>query len=184
MIPTFANSTMIEIPASADVMEHSSFVAATMFVPSPVAPVERVVVEPEWRQKVAKNLAEIAKLKPGWDGPGSRAISRSVIYKADVLLLDALGDLTTAKAPFIVPRANGSLQFEWASEKYEAEFYLDINGDRSFWICNRNSGMEFEGHGDEATELLFRWAKRVASVNGNALNVPVQTLPERYLFAA
>jgi hypothetical protein len=131
-----------------------------------------------WKRIIARNLAAIASLETGWDGPNSRAISKNLIYRADRLLRDALEGTTTAVAPYIIPRADGALQIEWATQAFELEFAITEDGQKSFWLCNRSSGIELEEWGDAATEQLFRWAGRMAPQVGNGRNVPVETQSE------
>lgn len=183
MIATFGQSATLPVPGLHELYHHQDIVSAASAHPDTFSG-SCTVRKWDWKNVVANNFAAVSELGPGWDGPQSKSISRYTIYQADVLLRDALASVANAKPPYIVPRADGALQIEWASEKFEAEFALQENGARSFWLRNRETGIEIEDEGDGATELLFRWARRIASEVGNAADVSPPKAVEQFLFAA
>ncbi len=137
-----------------------------------------------WKTAAAKNFAAIAALLDGWDGHGSGRISRKVIYQGDRLLRDALQSTGELSAPYIIPSADGAIQFEWRTAKHELEFRLGEDQSRSFWLRDRDTGAEIEDQGDAATKLFFRWAQQVAAVSGAADVPPATQAPAPVYLAA
>ncbi len=137
-----------------------------------------------WLPAAQRSFSAIKALPDRWDGPRSSRISDAIIYRADRILRDALENVSNAVAPYIVPRADGSLQFEWNTDSHELEFYLNKDGSVSAWVADRNSGAEFEGEGDKAFDILFRWAARVAAKSSDAADVQVPQAAPRILLAA
>lgn len=119
--------------------------------------------KPYWEGLLLRNFAALASLRAGWDGPRSRPIAQGLIYKADRLIRDALDGMPNAKAPNVVPSADGSLQIEWHTANFEFEFTLGIDGHYSAWLHNRETGAEIEGDDSEALDLLLRRARQVAT---------------------
>lgn len=137
-----------------------------------------------WKKNAQRSFSAIGELLPGWGGPRSKPISESTICRADRILQDALEGISRGVAPYIVPGADGSIQFEWNTHDYEFEFTLMSSGESSAWLRNRNSGAEIEKEGDSAIDLLFRWAPRMAAPNRNAVHVGGEASAKRFLFAA
>lgn len=117
-----------------------------------------------WADQLAGNARGIATLKAGWDGPGSVAISPEILARAifyvDTALKDAASDVV---APRLVPGGDGSIQIEWHTRRGELELDLDTDGTMSVWVRNHASGAEFDGEGEEAFALFYRWAPWIAS---------------------
>jgi hypothetical protein len=167
-----------------ELLRHSEIAATSMLVfEMPATSARARASENTWRVAAARNFAAIAALDAGWDGPHSKEISPATIYQAGLLLRDALESQDSSRAPYIIPRADGAVQLEWTTSNYELEFKLRDDGVRSFWLCNRNSGVEIEKEGEAATEFLFRWAKRVASETSDVFDVPIAPTAGQFLFA-
>jgi hypothetical protein len=126
--------------------------------------------------KLSANADGISSLQVGWDGPGSVPISREILTRAmfyiDSALKGAAGDVA---APRLVPGGDGSIQIEWHTRRGELEFDLGTDGAMSIWVRDHASGAEFEGEGEEAFALFYRWASWVASRRHYAPHVPVPT---------
>lgn len=96
-------------------------------------------------------MTRIAKLKEGWDGPGSVPIPVRLIDLADRIVQAACAPI----APFVVPGGDGSLQIEWHTQAGEIEFDIDPNGRFSIWGQDHSTGTEFEGEDARALGLLL-----------------------------
>jgi hypothetical protein len=151
----------------------------------PAAPIKdsSIAEPPQWLEAAQKNFAAISRLPAGWDGPRSKRISLAAIYRMDRILRDALDGQRDALPPYIVPAADGSLQMEWHTASFEFEFLLEEGTTPSAWLRNRKTGAELEGEGDKAIDLLFRWAKQIASPDHGG-NVPSSEEAGRVLLAA
>ena len=128
-----------------------------------------------WSNQLAANARSISALEAGWDGPGSVAISPEILARAvfyvDSALKDVASDLI---APRLVPGGDGSLQIEWHTRRGELELDLDTDGAMSIWIRDHASGAEFDGGGEEAFALFYRWAPWIASRLHDVPHAPVQ----------
>lgn len=128
---------------------------------------------PAWSNAVSKSIQRLKNLAPGWDGPGSVPIVTAALYRAETLIRQALEGRSAALAPFIVPAGDGSIQIEWHKRKAEIELSIESNGDVYLWGRSHVSGHEFEGEGEKALALFFRWAARVATETRDASDVSV-----------
>lgn len=119
---------------------------------------------PDWKSALLANAKSVAALEAGWDGPGSTPISKSVLARAAFYAESALdGAAADFAAPRLVPGGDGGLQIEWHTRRGEIELELDTEGRASIWIRNHLSGAEFDGEGEEALTLFYRWAPWVAA---------------------
>jgi hypothetical protein len=137
----------------------------------------------KWKTVTQKNFAAIAALRDGWDGYSAPKIDYGLIFRADRLLADAFGDLQEASAPYIIPAADGSLQFEWKTLDYQLEFILARDGQRSFWLKNLRTSKQIESDGDGAVQLFYKWARQVAVEPAGAAVVPLPEDEAEQLFA-
>jgi hypothetical protein len=131
-----------------------------------------VVQEPRWLAVFTANVRRVAGLGPGWDGPASVAIARKALFEGAQIVRRALEGVDGAIPPYVVPGGDGSVQIEWHEKHGELE--LDIDKTGAFWIWGRDhrTGAEFEGEGEKACALFYRWAPWVASKSDNGADVP------------
>lgn len=131
-----------------------------------------------WRSSLAKNAHSLSSLAAGWDGPGSAPISSNVISRAVFFAETALTPLDMScdiAPPHLVPGGDGSAQIEWHTKRGQLELDIGVNGELSVWIRDRLNGVEFDGEGEKALTLFYRWAPWVASRDRDASNVLPQT---------
>ena len=138
----------------------------------------------DWSHEFAANAESLVELRPGWDGPGSVAISASALSRAMFYVKTAIGEQRDVTAPRLVPGGDGSVQIEWHSRHGELEFGIDDRGEMSIWIRNHLSGAEFDGDGAEALALFYRWSPWIATRQRDASDVPASTQVATYAFAA
>lgn len=149
--------------------------ARTASPPEPTTQPRRVEEgdQPIWKRQLSANANGISSLKAGWDGPGSVPISREILSRAMFYIESALKAATgDVAAPRLVPGGDGSIQIEWHTRRGELEFDLDTGGEMSIWIRDHASGAEFDGEGEKAFALFYRWASWVASRPHHAAHVP------------
>ncbi|WP_271504344.1 hypothetical protein [Bradyrhizobium sp. CCBAU 11357] len=82
------------------------------------------------------------------------------MFYVDTALKDAASDVV---APRLVPGGDGSLQIEWHTRRGELELDLDTDGAMSIWVRDHATGAEFDGDGEEAFALFYRWAPWIAA---------------------
>lgn len=133
--------------------------------------------QPAWTKQLSANVKGVSSLQAGWDGPGSVPIFREILSRAMFYIESALKAATDdVAAPRLVPGGDGSLQIEWHTRRGELEFDLGTDGEMSIWVRDHASGAEFDGEGEEAFALFYRWASWVASRPRHAIHVP-ETAP-------
>jgi len=133
----------------------------------------RVYNRPSWNDQLSANAHSVLSLRPGWDGPGSIAISATLLSRAMFYVESAIkANATSDAAPRLVPGGDGSIQIEWHTRRGELEFDLDTDGAMSIWIRNHASGAEFDGEGEEALSLFYRWAPWISSRLHDAPHAP------------
>lgn len=120
-----------------------------------------------WQTGMWNRAQHVAKLRAGWDGPGSLPVSPEALYTATRITRLALDGFEQAAAPYLVPGGDGSIQVEWHEAHAELELDIGANGKLSIWGRDHLSGAEFEGEDAEAVNLFFRWAPRVAAHAGH-----------------
>jgi hypothetical protein len=82
---------------------------------------------------VVHRIRELAKLKPGWLGPGTDAPTRELAQ----LLEQVAGDITAVGIPVaIVPTGDGSLVLEWRAG--EVEYTAELAADQSLLLVADN----------------------------------------------
>ena len=100
--------------------------------------------EPRWANVFAFRAQSIGSLTRGWDGPGSVAINRRLLFEAVRIVEKALIGARNAVAPYLVPGGDGSLQIEWHEKDGEFEYDLSVEGSRSIWIRDHRTGEQIE----------------------------------------
>jgi hypothetical protein len=125
--------------------------------------VKPLATEPNWIARLTSNAHRLASLQRGWDGPGSIAISRKLLFLATSHTRFALENLKNVSAPHLVPGGDGSIQIEWHAKHGELEFDIDARGRMSIWIRNHSNGAEFDAENEAALALFYRWAPWIAS---------------------
>ena len=131
------------------------------------------VAVPAWPFLLAANIERLHQLAPGWDGPGSCAISRTALYTARRITRRALAGVNDATAPRLVPGGDGSVQIEWHEKHGELELDIAQDGSLSIWGRDHRNGSEFDGEGSTALALFERWAPRLAANPSYADDVQV-----------
>ncbi|MCX7011155.1 MAG: hypothetical protein NTW86_01075 [Candidatus Sumerlaeota bacterium] len=93
---------------------------------TPPPPVLTQYVNPDFEANVNRELIEVSRLKPNWDGYGAPAIPKPILTAARKILrpLAKRSDIPT---PYVVALMGGRLQFEW----YEGEKCLEIEVETS-----------------------------------------------------
>jgi hypothetical protein len=82
---------------------------------------------------VVHRIRELAKLKPGWLGPGTDAPTPDLA----ALLEPLAGDITALGIPVsIVPNAAGSLVLEWRAN--DIEYTAELDAQRRLFMCADN----------------------------------------------
>jgi hypothetical protein len=120
-------------------------------------------IEPVWSCVLREAASRVRELRPGWDGPGSKAIARSAIFLAETIVRNAIEGRPAAVAPYLVPSGDGSVQIEWHERNGELELLVDENGSLYIWGRSHFYGQEFEGEGEKALALFARWAPQFAA---------------------
>jgi hypothetical protein len=131
--------------------------------------------EPVWMAIVKENARALSELSAGWDGRGSVAISRKVLYRATSYVESALKDLPDVVSPRLVPGGDGSVQIEWHAKHGELEFDMGPHDEMTIWIRDRRNGAEFAGDNQAALTLFYRWAPWIASRQPNDSDAGSQT---------
>ena len=137
-----------------------------------------------WRRHLNVRLGNLRGLEDGWNGPGSLAPSSETISRAVNLVETALSQTRHPIAPFVVPLADGGLQFEWHRRSADLEIAFYGTGEVSALFEDELTGEELEAEGHAAVDLLLRRAQRVAEEVGDAPVAPAPAGQDVYLFAA
>jgi hypothetical protein len=138
-------------------------VGTTAFASTELPP---ITAEPGWRRQFNENAERLRMLPVGWDGPGSVPVRPEILYTASRIMSRALEGLANAKAPFLVPGGDGSVQIEWHEKRGEVELDIARDGSMTVWGRDHLSGAEFEGENEAALDFFFRWAPRLAAPLG------------------
>lgn len=115
-----------------------------------------------WIEQFRARASRLLTLKPGWDGPGSEAVSLHALYYAEHLLGLALAGVRSPVLPAVVPTAAGGVQLEWHGNKVELEVLIDSDRRLTALLEDHETGAEIEGVGEEALDLFVRWAARAS----------------------
>ena len=137
-----------------------------------------------WVAYFLVDARRISALPLGWDGLGSKAPSEETLWMARHALTRALDGMPDAVAPRLVPAGDGSLQIEWHAEHGELEFCIDADGELWAWACDHLNGLEFEGSGEKAIAIFYRWAPRMAAPYRNEIDVRCTAEPAFFQIAA
>lgn len=128
--------------------------------------VREAVPEPvcaAWQELAANRLDRLRAYSKGWDGPASLPISHDALARGGRLLALAFENLAHPAPPAAVPCADGSLQLEWWLTDTRFELSIEADGATYAWAQNRLTGEETEAEGKDATNLFFRWARRLTA---------------------
>lgn len=160
--------------------------AASLGVPPVLQPGETsgYYSTPAWSDALNKNFAALRALRAGWDGPRSSPVNRNLLNIADRLMKDVLEGIPLARAPYVVPTRDGSIQLEWHTARFDFEILLSEDVPTYAWLHDRSTQIEAEGEGDKAIDLVFRWARRVATPAGNEFDETAKAVQETVLLAA
>lgn len=138
----------------------------------------------EWRRHLNVRLGNLRALSDGWNGVGSLAPSSETISLAVNMVETALSQTRRPIAPFVVPLADGGLQFEWHRRSADLEIAFYGTGEVSALFEDELTGEELEAEGHAAIDLLLRRAQRVAEEVGDAPALQVPAPQDVVLFAA
>ena len=87
--------------------------------------------EPKWYKETVLKIRELLQFEENWDGYGSlkpdnNLYSRSLPFIREILEHES-------KAPSVIPIADGSVQYEWHTEKYDLEIRCAYNAASIFF---------------------------------------------------
>jgi hypothetical protein len=102
---------------------------------------------------VAREIDEIATLKPGWDGHDAPVLSGLVASRAFLLLL-SLEDATGGAVPLpatVAPIADGGLQLEWDRDRLQIEVQVAPDGTYGYLLIHDPFGSERYEEADDLT---------------------------------
>ncbi len=116
-----------------------------------------------WQELAANRLDRLRAYTQGWDGPASLPISHDALARGGRLLALAFENFAHPAPPAAVPCADGSLQLEWWLTDTRFELSIEADGSTYAWAQNRLTGEEIEAEGKDATNLFFRWARRLTA---------------------
>jgi len=96
---------------------------------------------PAWLSEVDERLHRFANLEQNWDSYGASPIDEGLIRQALQMLLSS--DLEDVPKPFVVPRKDGGINFEWDfGEKFLS---LEIRKDgMEYFFFNRKDEKSIE----------------------------------------
>jgi hypothetical protein len=80
----------------------------------------------------------------------------------------ALATSVNAQPPYVVPRSDGSVHFEWSSPKWELEAEVANSGALTVILSDLTKDDEVVREGQAGVDLLLHWAPRVAQASNNA----------------
>src|SRR5574341_1404003 len=98
-------------------------------------------------------IGQLSQLQDNWDSYGGKAISPGVCEKAAKYLYAAFRELSnemeSIEMPFIAPASDGSVVFEWASNKTELIVVFRPNAklDVEYLTVEKSAGEEQEKDG-------------------------------------
>lgn len=113
---------------------------------------------PLWRTLSQKRLADVSRLRNGWDGPASLGVDGQTAALAMRLLDIAFESVRHPAVPAFVPSGDGALQLEWRLSDTRFELDIEADGELTAWALDRRTGQEHEQIGDAAKEMFFAWA--------------------------
>lgn len=147
------------------------------------------VTSEDWKSVLSNNVHGLSSLAEGWDGPKSLPISAAVLSRAVFFIETALESIGTSSGvlvtpPRLVPGGDGSVQIEWHNKRGELELDIDADGAAHIWINDRLNGVEFDGEGEKALALFYRWAPWIASQRSHVLDAPFQGAMATFAVAA
>ncbi len=119
--------------------------------------IDRALLRPAiaWADFALKQLEQLEKLEPNWDGEGADPPSSESLLAAKQLLMSLDGSLPK---PHIHPTRDGYVQIEWE----EGEFYLEVE-----LRSTQEAVIVFQMRGmDTPQELLWRGRRMVAEIAG------------------
>lgn len=142
-----------------------------------------------WKSVLSDNVRGLSSLAQGWDGPKSIPISPAVLSRAVFFVETALESVGTSSdvlvaPPRLVPGGDGSIQIEWHNKRGELELDIDADGATHIWINDRLNGVEFDGEGEKALALFYRWAPWIASQRGHVVDASFQATMATFAVAA
>jgi hypothetical protein len=116
-------------------------------------------------------IGQLSKLPDNWDSYGGKAISYEVCEKAAKYLYSAFKErsieLESVVMPFIAPANDGSIVFEWKSDKAELIVVFRSNPqlDVEYLTVEKTNGKEFEKEGLFTSVTAFVQAVKWFSLN-------------------
>ena len=132
-----------------------------------------------------RSLCDVIRTLPaGWAGPNSVPVAERNFYLVEQYLGLALARVENPRLPSVVPAADGGLQIEWNRENVELEVLFGANGRVTALVEDHELGVEIEGEGLAAVDLLLRWAPRAAASSHDGDNETDQTQQATFVLAA
>jgi hypothetical protein len=113
-----------------------------------------------WHTEVIRQLEELRRLEPGWDGYKGLPVSLENAWFA-LRMLEATCRVNTP-SPQIVPGASGDLQMEWHTVHGDVELLVRGPNSVRAWYCvagTETDGVEVELTNDFTT--VAEWVKAV-----------------------
>jgi len=138
----------------------------------------------DWKPQFLANVRGLSELHAGWDGPGSVPVPETLLVLAAFYVESALSSFPAMMAPRLVPGGDGSVQIEWHTKRGELEFDIDDHSIAYIWVRDHLNGVEFEGEGEDAVALFYRWAPWVAARHHDVVDVTDQEQMATFAIAA
>jgi hypothetical protein len=103
--------------------------------------------------QVAREIDDIAMLKPCWDGNNAPVLSGLVASRAVLLLLtlEVESDGVTPPPATIAPISDGGLQLEWDLDRLQIEVQVAPDGTYGYLMVHDPSGTERYEEADDLT---------------------------------
>jgi len=116
-------------------------------------------------------IGQFSNLPDDWDSYGGKAISYEICARAAQYLYTAFKELSTesvpVEMPFIAPSGDGSIVFEWTSDKVEliVVFRPDVQLDVEYLTVEKTGDTESEKEGVFSSVTSFVQAVKWFSLN-------------------
>lgn len=124
---------------------------------APWMPVRRrtgwhVVDWPVWFGAIVRELESLLDLPPAWDGRAALPVDRWVVFHA-VELVSRFARVGSAQ-PNVVPTADGGVQLEWATERYEVEILISPERWDEVYLLDRETDEDEVGSVEELVDAI------------------------------
>ena len=111
-----------------------------------------IVGRAAWLPQLRERVAELAALRPNWNGYNERQIHSSALSRA----LGVVNDLDLDREPWLVPLADGRVQLEWHSGDDEVVVEIPPDGSATVFTLIDQVEDEFDLDNTRGLHQLVR----------------------------